>query len=628
MKIGGLKRTVAAVGLAVLFGAISASPAAAAPPANDNFVNAQTVGPAVPLSVPASNVEATAEVSEPSIDGNTAQRSVWFKWTAPANGIFVVDLCVNGFTGSDFPFERSAVRTGATVGTTVLIAERAGGCTLRFTAVMGQLYKIQVDYGNNQGTFNFKLRQLTPPANDNFAAARVLGPALPISSPATTIDSTYQAGEPAALGGASQSRSVWFTWTTPATGRVRADFCEITSHDGPNNRILAVYTGNTLPGLVLVASEGTQCILDFQATAGVPLKIALSGNIIGEFDFTLKLSSAPPPSNDNFANAITVGPGLPTLTQGDNDFATAEIGEPDHGDFGPANHSLWYNWTAPQSGKVAVRACSKTFNGRIGVYTGNAVNALTEAGVVPPPYGPYCHGVLNAVAGTTYRIAAAGGPSSNDYGPFTLDIHTLQVPGNNDFANAADLGSTLPLSVSGTTVDSDFESSEPAHTFGYGNRTASVWYRWTAPSDNPAIFSACSSGETVQLAVYSGTVLDDLKPLAQADDGCRDGLTGGRLAVAPVAGQVYLIAVASVDRDYDSAFTLTGKGPTSPIVTPPKTTFSLKKAIKKCKKINSKKKRANCIKAAKKKAAIIKCKKLTGKSAQIKCIAKARKRFK
>ncbi|MGB0119924.1 MAG: hypothetical protein WBP55_03085 [Solirubrobacterales bacterium] len=628
MKLGGLK-ALAAIAVMASAIALPVTSASAAPPVNDNFANAQTVGPALPVSVPATTVEATAEAGEPNIAGNQPVSSIWFRWTAPANGINVVDLCDNGFDGGEYPTERIAVRTGATVATTVLVAERAGECNLRFPAVSGQQYRIQVDYGSDQGSFNFRLRQLAPPANDNFAAATAIGSALPSSTASSTIDSTYEAGEPGALGGPTSSRSVWFAWTPPATGRVRADFCDVVFHVGPLNRILALYTGNSLATLVPVASETSNCILDFQATAGVPLKLAVSGNISGEFNFTLKLKSAPPPANDDFANAITVGPGLPVIVAGDNDFATAEAGEPGHGGFGLARHSLWYRWTAPQNGKVAVRVCGKTFGGRLGVYTGNAVNALTEATIETPPYGPYCHAVLDAVAGTTYHLAAAGGTSSNDYGPFTLDIHTLDVPGNNDFADATDIGSKLPVSVTGTTVDADYESGEPAHTFGYGDQSPSVWYRWTAPSGEPAIFSACSTLEPVQLAVYSGTLLNELKPVAQASEGCPDGTVGGRLAVAPVAGQVYMLAVASLDRDFDSAFTLTGQGPTvkEPVAVPVKPLFKLKKAIKKCKKIKSKKKRRKCIKAARKKAAIIKCKKLKGKKSQKKCVKKARKRF-
>lgn len=615
---------VVAIAIFSWFG-ISASGAFAAP-ANDNFANAQTVGPALPATTAASNIGATAEPGEPDTYSNDAVSSVWFKWTAPASGIAVVDLCAAGFTGGSSPFTMIAVRTGATLGALALVAETAGRCSLRFNAVNGTNYKFQIDYRTDEGNFNFKLRQLAPPPNDNFASATTVGPALPVSVNGTTVDSGWQAGEPAILGGSSSSRSVWFNWTPAATGHVRIDVCTSAAVDGAANKVIAVYTGNALGSLVLVKSENTNCQFDFDVTAGVPQRIAVSGDISGELNFNLKLSSAPPPSNDNYSGAITVGPALPVKVQGNNDFATGEPGEPDHAEFSGAYHSVWYKWKAPATQAVRVRVCADHYGSRLGLYTG-APGTFTRVGT-PPPWGPYCSVVLNAVAGTTYSIAAAGGPQDKTYGPFTLDIHALARPANDDFAKARDVGSTLPVSIEGTTVDAGIENGDPSSY-------PTVWYRWTAPSDDAMIFSACSSVKPANIGVYSGAVHEDLKEIAETDEGCRNGLKGGRLAIAPEKGQTYRIAVRTVQRDDEAPFTLTAIGPPvvkdpivkPPVITPPKNTFNLAKEIKKCKKIKSKKKRAACIKKAKKKAAIIKCKKIKNGKAHNTCIKKARKRF-
>ncbi|MBK5232026.1 MAG: hypothetical protein JJE13_03460 [Thermoleophilia bacterium] len=544
----------------------------------------------------------------------------------------VVDLCDAGFTGYEFPFEAMAVRTGVAINALVLVAERAGECNLRFDASAGQEYKIQVDYRDDQGNFNFRLRQMVPPTNDMFASPKVVGPALPISLNTTNVDSTWEVNENAVLGGPSSSRSVWYSWTPAATGRARLDVCTWTKVSGPGNKSIVVYTGNSLPAVVPVATATSNCQLDFPTTAGVTNRIVVSGAIIGEFDFTLKIKNAPPPANDNFANAIAVGPGLPVSLPGENEFATVETGEPDHNDFGSPAHSAWYKWTASQSGRVRIKTCGKAFDARLGVYTGAAVNALTPVGE-PPPYGPYCSVTLDAVAGTTYRIAAAGGPQDDASGAFLLDIHVLRVPANDDLADAQTFSAQLPATLAGSTIDATKEDSEPSHSLEYGSdQSPSVWFRWTAPTNNAIIFSACSNTEPTRLAVYSGAAYGDLTKLAAADEGCASGTKGGRLAVAPVEGQTYLIVVAAVDRDFESDFTLSSKGPTvtkPPVIIDPKPTkFSLKKAIKKCKKIKSKKKRTKCIRRAKKKAAIIKCKKLTNSGKRTKCIKKARKKFK
>ena len=127
-------------------------------------------------------------------------------------------------------------------------------------------------------------------------------------------------------------------------------------------------------------------------------------------------------------------------------------------------------------------------------------------------------------------------------------------------------------------------------------------------------------------------MLSELEHIDSDAGGCRDGSNGGRLAIAPVAGQSYYVLVESKNEDYDTAFTLSAIGLKEEEITPPVPAFNLKKAIAKCKKIKgtsrkAKKKRANCIKAAKKKAAIIKCKKLTSASAEAKCIKAAKKKF-
>ncbi|MCB0831748.1 MAG: hypothetical protein KDB64_12530, partial [Solirubrobacterales bacterium] len=106
------------------------------------------------------------------------------------------------------------------------------------------------------------------------------------------------------------------------------------------------------------------------------------------------------------------------------------------------------------------------------------------------------------------------------------------------------------------------------------------------------------------------------------------GTKGGRLAIAPVKGTLYFIAVVAALSDYESDFNLKIQG----IPTSTKSAFNLKKAIAKCRKIKgknakAKRKRANCIKAARKKAAIIKCKKIKNAKSRNKCIKKARKRY-
>ncbi len=632
----GLRRAIL-LPLTVI-GLLVGSATASAAPANDDFASAQVIGATLPTTVPGNNIGATAEAGEPLIEGITTQKSVWYKFTAPVSTTYVLDTCNDGFTGAPaYEEPLMAVHSGATLATLVNVAEVNGRCSLRFPGTAGTTYSLQVDYYEFEGNFNLSLRRLTPAPNDNFATPTTLGPALPVLANGTTVDATWEAGEPATFGGVNNSRSVWFRYTPTSTQRVRLSLCEKTQVDGPLNDRVVVYTGNTLATLVLVTElSANDCNVDLPVTAGTPYRIGISGPHPGEFTFQLELKAAPPPPNDNFANALTVGPSLPVNATGNNDFATEEAGEPnDHGDYpSGTSRSVWFSWTAGVSGRVRVKACNPEINFFTSVYTGATLATLTE---VSESFDyASCSRFFDAVAGTKYRIAVAGGPFDGSYGPFSFNIHQVQFPANDAFDAAINLGSRLSVSRQGTTVDATREENEPDHG-AYGSSGGSVWYRWTAPSDDPVVLSACSSGEPNQITVYDDipdplpeqTGMYALRKIDFDSDSCRGDLNGGRLAIAPVRGLEYKIVISPAEEDYESPFTLTIGNPAKP-----KPAFNLKRAIAKCKKKfrgtkgKTKRKRSRCIKSARKKAALIKCGKLKNQKKRAACIRKTRRKFK
>src|SRR4051794_20893689 len=66
--------------------------AASAVPANDNFANATALSGSN-VSTAGDNIGATAEAGEPNHAGNASAHSVWWSWTAPSTGRFVIDTC-------------------------------------------------------------------------------------------------------------------------------------------------------------------------------------------------------------------------------------------------------------------------------------------------------------------------------------------------------------------------------------------------------------------------------------------------------------------------------------------------------------------------------------------------------
>lgn len=86
---------VAAVATLALMTAAATPGASAAirrTPANDDVASA-TVISRPSGSISGSNVGATFEVDEPDIEGDDELPTVWYRYTAPADGVFVVDTC-------------------------------------------------------------------------------------------------------------------------------------------------------------------------------------------------------------------------------------------------------------------------------------------------------------------------------------------------------------------------------------------------------------------------------------------------------------------------------------------------------------------------------------------------------
>jgi hypothetical protein len=115
-------------------------------------------------------------------------------------------------------------------------------------------------------------------------------------------------------------------------------------------------------------------------------------------------------------------------------------------------------------------------------------------------------------------------------------------PPNDDFSSARDLGSGATSSLAATNLWATGESGEPAHS--NSPTASSVWFRWSAPGSGPVSVRTCGSDFDTVLAVYEGTALAALAPVATNDDGCGQQ---GAVRFFAVAGATYFIAVAGFD---------------------------------------------------------------------------------
>ncbi len=262
----------------------------------------------------------------------------------------------------------------------------------------------------------------------------------------------------------------------------------------------------------------------------------------GPIHATVPAALAAAPSNDAFANAQPLSGALPIVASGTNVDATAEAGEPDH-DGDPADHSVWFGWTPTASATVIIEACAGPLLARVGVYTGGAVDALTEVGVgiAPPPscLGGFDPAVrLDAIAGTTYRIAIDGFATDED--AFELRIRVPNPPSNDAFTGAQTLAGPLPITISGTNADATKESGEPNHAGNEGG--SSVWYAWTAPTSGPFAIDPCDADFPTLLGVYTGAAVGSLTEITS---GFGFGSCDAAMLDA-TAGTTYRIAVDGV----------------------------------------------------------------------------------
>src|SRR3954470_4587945 len=113
------------------------------------------------------------------------------------------------------------------------------------------------------------------------------------------------------------------------------------------------------------------------------------------------------------------------------------------------------------------------------------------------------------------------------------------TPSNDNFSAAAVL---LPATGSrnGTNVDATKETGEPSHAGNIGG--GSAWYKWVAPATGTATFDTVGSGFDPLLAVYTGSSVDTLTPVASNDDFLGWKWTS-QLGFAATGGTTYYIAV-------------------------------------------------------------------------------------
>jgi fibronectin type 3 domain-containing protein len=565
---------------------------------NDNFSGRLALEGA-DLAVQASNAAATREDGEPLHAGKPGGRSLWWSWTAPANGTLRV-----GTEGSSFD-TLLAVYTGGALGSLVAMAsddDSGPNLTSRveLTVAANTTYQIAVDGYNGAGgsialSLAFDTTKSRPPPPASVSAS----------------DGTF-------------NDRVQVTWSAAPTA---------VSYD--------IYrgTGSDLAAATLLGSVPApgQAYSDTTAVAGTNYNYWVAArNEAGASAATgpdAGLRAVKAVSNDNFAEAFVLEGGS-VAVGGSNAQATKESGEPDHAG-AAGGKSVWWTWTAPQNGAVTIDTSGSGFDTLLGIYRGTAVGNLTlvasdddsgqglasqveftavkdttyriavdgyggasglialqlalqGAGSPPPapasveatagefpdrvriswsassgatsylirrgtspeynassPLAPTGAAVSSyedttVVPGNTYFywvLALNGAGSSSPGGP-AAGFTSLATTGNDNFAEASEITGNAGVRLADNNA-ATAQAGEPAHAGNPAGR--SLWWKWTAPQSGTLTVSTAGSSFDTVLAVYTGTSLADLSAAAANDDAI--GTRTSEVVLSVTAGTTYHIAV-------------------------------------------------------------------------------------
>ena len=288
-------------------------------PPNDDFANAQV------LAAASGDVNGTTRYATKESGEITPATSVWYRFDAPTAGAYKFKLSDTA-DGTLKRFKMKAYR-GAAVNTLTEVAFVGGASdqnrVWKVAANDALWIAIYSEYGTPayEGDFSLNWQPYPRPANDDFAAAQVLGG----NSGTFSNDGQHATSESPETAG---TPSLWYQWTPTVSGLGQIEVSSsisITVNGGTFGTGLystvRTTTGSALDALTNVPTLESQSSIglskiSFAAVAGTTYRIsATSAGSVYEAQiesgtyqsFTnptrIDWSVTPPPANDNFAGA-------------------------------------------------------------------------------------------------------------------------------------------------------------------------------------------------------------------------------------------------------------------------------------------------------------------------------------
>ncbi len=486
---------------------------------NDDFADSvEVVGQEGAME--GSSVRGSLELGEPSqVDPDLDHRSMWWHWTAPADGRF-------NFQAGGALATRVSAFTGSRLDRLELAA--AGRNWLDFPVLRGERYQLRVSTDERSlGEFAISWKFLPVAENDLLISAEDLGSGEVTEVTGSWVQAGLSVDEPQPIE-VWIDRSVWYRWKTEE--RV------IAAIESQQSSGLSVFRDLGSGVMEPVKADQGYDYFAFPAEPGTDYLIRMGGQSEGAFQFEIK--TLDPLPNDDIENALVLESALMVRSEVSNLAATAQPGE-------DGERSVWWRWAAPSTSQVEVRA-SPGREGLLKIFTGDGtIGGLEE--VMRTNYEHRFHRILQVEEGTVYWISADM-PSVGD-GVLQLWISphdTSWIAPNTFFADATDLGSELTGGGDFPSGRTFTEEGEPVALDGRNGQILdlnSMWWTWTAPESTTmelVFLARRSDDEDVFTAVWTGDSLADLTQIAGG--GNEDAVL---LRFSAVAGTTYRISAGA-----------------------------------------------------------------------------------
>ncbi|HON07340.1 MAG TPA: PPC domain-containing protein [Verrucomicrobiota bacterium] len=480
----------------------------------------------------------TGETTTIGFSDSQTGRTIWWVWTPPRDGEFLVSTIGSTFNTvlgvytnlTKLPSYTATWRdddSGSPFDLTSLVSVSAKSNITYYIIVDG--YQEGEDL-NDSGKVILSIF----PDNNRYTNRTMLTNSTDVSANGRANAETYEIYFLLKVVSDAQSpnsKSVWWEWVAPSNGALTVD-----TIGSDFDTLLAVYQGEKTfftagTDINLITWDDNSASVDspfsdvcvLGVVPGKAYKIQVMGNgSDGYGKVVVNVSFNQGPANDMFTNR-TILPSIDKITvTGNNMYASSEDGEPKHAGLNNGK-SVWWSWTAPQTGPVQISTAGSDFDTLLAVYTGNSVTSLVTVATNndDPVFGDITSSVsFDAIKGITYHIAVDGLMfgyyyESVDNGNIVLSIVQVVSPDNDNFANRILVSGDL-INIVGSNQNATKEMGEPSHAGDEGG--SSVWWSWRPPFTGFVTISTFGSDFDTTLAVYTGTSVTNLIPIVSNND--------------------------------------------------------------------------------------------------------------